>query len=150
MPATVTLNTTTLSDGIDERSTRIKLSSTANVLPGLRLYVDRELMAVVRLDVDPWVLVRRGADGTPSIPHGVGTPIFIGRADQFYSSPPNGRPASAIDVSPYIDVVGGKIYFAQGDAVPTGAARYWQIQTTTLGVGPLGVRTVTFDPTSST
>lgn len=150
MPATVTLASTTLSEGIDDKATRIKLASTAGITAGLRLYIDRELVGVVRLDIDPWVIVKRGADGSPSIPHGAGTQIFIGRADQFYSSPPNGRPASSIEVSPYIDVVGGRVYFAQGDAVPAGAARYWVVQTTTLGVGPLGVRTTTLDPTSST
>lgn len=150
MPATVTLSSTTLLEGIDDKATRIKVASTAGIVAGLRMYHDKELVAVIRLDVDPWVIVKRGADGTPSLPHGAGAQMFIGRADQFYQGPPRGRPQSAIEVSPYIDVVNGVIYFAQGDAVPAGAPRYWQIQTTTLGVGPLGVRTVTLDPTSST
>lgn len=151
MPATVTLNTATLPDGIDERSARIKVSSTANMTTGVRLYIDKELMTVLRLDVDPWIIVTRGADGTPSIPHAGGSPIFIGRADQFFYGPPVGRPQPAILVSPYIDVTNGNVYFAQGDSVPGSTApRWWQAQTVSYGIGPLGVRTTTLDPTSST
>lgn len=151
MPATVTLRSTTLADGVDDKSTRIKVGSTTGMVRGLRLYVDKELMAVQRLDIDPWVIVTRGVDGTPSLAHAAASPMFVGRADQFYMGPPEGKPQPAIAVSPYIDVVSGFIYFAQGDVIQgTTGNRWWQIQTQSFGVGPLGVRTVTLDPTSST
>ena len=150
MPATVTLAQTTLAEGCDAAQTRIKLTSTAGVLPGLKLYTDGEVLAVMRLDIDPWVQVRRGSCSTAAMSHYAGSIVYIGRDDQFFQGPPVGRPAPSIPVSPYIDVVGGKIYFAQGDAVPAGTLRWWQAQTQTATVGPLGVRSISFDPTSST
>jgi len=151
MPATVTLATTTLAEGVDDHTNRVKLTATAGVLSGLRLYLDGELATVLRLDVDPWVIVTRGVDGSNAMSHAAGATVYIGRADQFYASPPEGRPPAAVLVSPYIDIVAGKVYFAQGDASPTASApRWWQQQTAVYSVGALGVRTTTLDPTSST
>ena len=151
MPATVTLSTITLAEGCDASAGRIKVSSTSGLTYGLRLYVGGELMNVLRIDVSPWVVVARGVDGSRAAAHPSGDTVYIGRADQFYAVPPFGRPDAAILVSPYIDVVAGNIYFAQGDVNPTASAnRWWQIQTNTRTSGPLGVVTTTLDPASST
>jgi hypothetical protein len=149
MPATVTLATTTLAAAVGPADGRLSFASTAGMTPGLRLYIDGEMVTVNRLDIDPYVFVTRGVDGTDSTPHASGTTVYICRADQVYQGPPQGTPAAAIPVSPYIDTLNSKIYFAQGDASST-SNRFWQQQTTTYDVGPLGVRTVTVDPTSST
>ncbi len=149
MPATVTLATATLTVSVGPSTDTINLSSTEGVLPGVRLYIDGELMLVNRNDVDG-TKVRRGVDGTSGQPHASGGTVYIGRADQFYSQDPIGRPDNAIPVSPYINVVNGSMWFAQGDALPSGGNRWWQRVTTTYGTGPLGVRTTTMDPTVST
>jgi len=151
MPATVTLSTTTLAEGCDASASRIKVASTTGMLPNTRLYVGGELMKVMRIEVDPWVIVARGVDASRAAAHPSGDTVYIGRADQFYAVPPFGRPDASVLVSPYIDVVAGNIYFAQGDVTPTATAnRWWQIQTNTRTSGPLGVVTSTLDPTSST
>ena len=151
MPATVTLNTTTLLLPVGKSDGQIKVASTAGLYPGTRLWMDRELMEVVRVGIDPWVNVRRGVDGTAGAAHSSAITITIGRADQFYSTNPAGRPANAVPVSPYINVITGEVWYAQGDTDPNGdAPRWWQRQTTTYDVGALGIRTVSQDPTSST
>ena len=151
MPARTTLTSTTLANTINASEGRIKVASTAGMVPGMRLYVTGELMTVLRLEPDPWVSVQRGVDGSEAQAHAVGDTIYVGRADQMYSGPPVGRPDAAIEVSPYIDVINGAIYFAQGDTTPSASAnRWWQIQTNTRTSGPLGVMTSTLDPTSST
>lgn len=152
MPATVTLASTTLAATVpDSGTTRIKLTSTAGVYGGQCLYMDGELMGVVRIDVDPWVIVSRGIAGSKASPHSSGVVVYIGRADQFYAVPPVGRPDGSVLVSPYIDAMAGIVYFAQGDTTPSGTAvRWWTAQTNTRTSGPLGVTTSTLDPTSST
>ena len=151
MPATVTLSTTTLAAPVDSRTGRIKVASTSGLFTGYRLWVDKELMSVVSLDVDPWVNVKRGVDGTSSSAHSSSATLTIGRADQFYTSDPVGIPAAAILVSPYINVLNGKVWFAQGDTLPDGNSnRWWQEQTATRDIGPLGIRTTTLDPEAST
>jgi hypothetical protein len=158
MPATVTLTSTTLAEGVSNGDTRVRLTSVSGVTPGLRLYVGGfgapgELMRVDRLDVSPWVVVTRGVDGSRASTHSTGETVYIGRADQFYGVPPFGRPNGAVPVSPYIDAVAGKVYFAQGDTQPSATAvRWWQEQTTVRVPGPLGApsSTTTLDPTSST
>lgn len=149
MPATVTLATAILTGAVGPSDGRISVSSTAGMTPGVRLYVDGEVMAFLRLDVDPWVFVSRGVDGTYASPHASNLTIYIGRADQFYQGPPTGTPLSVIPVSPYIDTLNSKVYFAQGDATGT-ANRWWQVATTTYAEGALGARTATTDPSAST
>ena len=150
MPATVTLATTTLRAPVGGSENVITVASTSGLIPGIRLWVDTELMTVMGLGVNSQVQVQRGVDGSSSSPHASSALITIGRADQFYSVAPVGRPPDVIPVSPYIDVIAGNVYFAQGDASPAGLTnRWWQRVTTTYGVGALGVRTSTFDPTSS-
>jgi hypothetical protein len=151
MPATVTLSTTTLQQTAGASDSQIKVESTSGMFPGTRLWIDRELMTVVSLGVSPWVNVLRGVDGTSAQAHSSLSTVTIGRGDQFYSIDPVGRPFDAISVSPYINVLTGDVWLAQGDAQPDGTAvRWWQKVTTTYGVGALGVRTTTQDPTAST
>ena len=75
--------------------------------------------------------------------------VTIGAAHQLYSSDPLGSPAPAIPVSPYINVINGKVWLAQADAMDL-AYRWWQEVTTTYVIGPVGVRTSSSAPTSST
>jgi len=151
MPATVTLSTTTLAAPVNSRDGRIKVASTSGLFAGYRLWIDKELMSVVSLDVDTWVNVKRGVDGTSGSAHSSSATLTIGRADQFYTSDPVGSPPAAVLVSPWINVLSGKVWFAQGDTLPDGDSnRWWQEESVTRGVGPLGVRTTTLDPTEST
>jgi len=150
MPATVTLSSTTLAQDIDHAVGLIKVASTSGMLPKMRLFCDGEVMTVVSLsDTDPWVNVLRGSDGSPARSHSAGSTIYIARGDQLYSTDPVGEPYVAIPVSPHINVLNGKVWFAQGDPVAPGT-RWWQAQTTTYDVGALGVRTQVVSPTSST
>jgi hypothetical protein len=142
MAATVTLATTTLTFGVGPSDTRIAVASTSGMVPGIRLWLDRELMTFLRLDVTPWVLVARGADGTASAPHSSTTTITLGRADQFYSVDPVGAPDATVLVQPYINVVNGTVWYPYGDETAP-AYRWWQQQTTTYGIGPLGERSST-------
>ena len=119
MPATVTLPTTTLGVGVLDKDTLVSLASTSGVFAGIRLFIDGELMKVVSLDVDPWVRVIRGVDGTSAAPHPSTATVYIGRGDQFYQNDPVGRPPAAIPVSPYINVINGSVWFAQGDTTPS-------------------------------
>jgi len=149
MSATVTLSTTTLGSQAKAGESEIKVASTTGLVPGVRLFVDRELMSVVGLLVDPWVKVLRGVDGTAASVHSTGATVTIGDADQFYASDPTGSPPEVIPVSPYINVTTGDFWFAQGDELPVGETnRWWQKQATTRTTGFLGVRTTTQDPAS--
>lgn len=153
MPATVTLATTTLTNGVDSSAPAVLLASTAGISKGTRLWIDRELMEVISIGVDPWVNVLRGVDGSTASLHSSSSIVTIGRADQFYSTDPLGAPPSAIPVSPYINVISGDTWLAQGDASPApgvSVVRWWQKVQPTYGVGALGVRSVTYEPTSST
>lgn len=151
MPATVTLSTTTLADGVSASATAVKVASTSGLTPGVRLFADGELMSVVSLGIDPWVNVRRGVDGTPSRPHISGVTMYIGEAHYFFDYDPVGAPASAIAVSPHINIRNGTVWFAQGNPDPAAqAARWWQRQTTTYSTGAFGVQVQTPSPTSST
>lgn len=151
MPATVTLSTTTLSAPVRMSDSSILVASTSGLTPGIRLWVDKELMSVVGLGINNQVSVQRGVDGSAGSDHASSSVITIGRADQFYSSDPVGRPPSVIPVSPYINVLNGSVWFAQGDSQPDMVtARWWQPVTTTYGAGALGIRTTAQDPSSST
>jgi hypothetical protein len=150
MPSTDTLGTTTLAVPVGSGDTRIKLTSTSGIRPGLFLFFDGELVLVNRLDVDPYVIVKRGVEGSSAVPHVPLVTVYIGRGDQFYASDPVGRPPASFPVSPYINVINGSVWLAQGDAnVPT-SNRWWQKQTITHTVGPLGVLVPAPDITVST
>jgi len=119
------------------------------MLPGVRLYIEGELMAVV--SSNGFAEVKRGVDGTAAQPHSAGATVYIGRADQFYQGPPVGIPPAVIEVSPYIDTLSGAVWFAQGDpSSPGTSSRYWQQQTVTRTAISMGFRSSTLDPTSST
>jgi len=151
MPATVTLSTTTLSAAVGPSDQQVKVASTSDVLPGLMLFIEGELMEVTSLGIDTWVNVLRGRDGTAGAAHDSDSTIYIGRADQFFRANPPGVPAEAIPVSPHINVVEGSIWFARGDTLPEGQSnRWWQKQSVSYTEGPLGVRVETLDPTAST
>lgn len=151
MPARVNLATTVITNTVKAGDGRIRLSSTSGVFPGKCLWFDGELTCAVRIDPDNWVRVLRGQDGSPVLAHASGVTVYIGSGDQFYNFDPVGRPPETFEVSPWINVQGGKVWFAQGDNDPVGQAeRYWQLQETTREVGALGVRITTPFPTSST
>ena len=154
MPATVTLSTTTLQYSVGKSDAQIKVASSTGLTADTRLYVDRELMSVVSVGLTAGnytqVNVRRGVDGTTASPHSSSATITIGRGDQFYDSDPAGAPNEAVLVSPYINVVDGTVWYAQGDTTGPEAVRWWQKTTTTYGETSLGVRTSTTEPTSST
>lgn len=150
MPATVTLSSTTLQSPCGPADTQIKVASTSGLVIGTRLFIEGELMAVTGLAVSPWVNVQRGVDGTTGLPHNTSATIWIGQPSQFYSSDPIGRPNDVILVSPWINVIENRVWFAQGDNMPAGFGnRYWQVQSTTYGAGSLGIQTSTQSPTSS-
>lgn len=151
MPATVTLATTTLTSPVGVTDNIINLADTTGLFKGLRLYVDGEMMKVMNTLSLLQATVARGVDGTGAAAHPSGVTIYIGRADQFYERDPIGAPPAVILVSPYINVIDGRVWFAQGDASSTGTSnRYWTQQTNTHTGGELGFRTSTLDPTSST
>lgn len=151
--ATVTLSSTTLKTNCAASDTAVQLTSTTGVtvnnLTTLRFWVDRELMTVVSLGLGTWVNVLRGSDGSIASAHGSSATVYIGRADQFQSSDPVGTPPSPVLVSPWINVLTGTIWLAEGDeSGPSAGARFWQIVTNVPGTGSLGVRTTTQTPTS--
>lgn len=152
MPATVTLSSTTLAAAAGAFDSQIKVASTSGLIPGTRLFVDQELMAVVSLGVSPWVNVLRGVDGTAAAAHHAQSVLWIGRADQFFRSDPVGRPPAEVLVSPHINAAAGNVWFAQGDfGSGPAAVRWWEKQTTTHAAGALGViGTSVSGPESST
>jgi hypothetical protein len=161
MPATVTLSTTTLTAPVDEHQGIVSLASTSGVIAGRRLYVDGEVMTVLALLTSPLVKVIRGVDGTRGAAHPPSATVYIAEPHQLYTKDPVGAPPNAVAVSPWINVIKGKLWFAQGDnaasnlpiGTPPGdfqTVRWWQEMTTTHGDGALGVSTTTLDPTSST
>lgn len=151
MPATVTLSSTTLATGTGAADPQVKVSSVSGLTPGIRLFVDGELMSVVSLGLGTSVNVRRGVDGTAAAAHPQMATVWIGRADQFFQTDPVGQPAASVLVSPYINAANGSVWFAQGDSGPSSlSVRWWQQQITSNSVGPLGIITSSPSPTAST
>lgn len=150
--ATVTLSSTTLKTTCSASETRIELASTSALVIGLVdqcLWIDRELMSHISIGIGNWVNVVRGVGGSVQSAHGSGAVVYIGRPDQFYSSDPIGLPPSPVLVSPWINVLTGAIWLAEGDEVgPSAGARFWQAVTNVPGTGALGIRTTTQNPTS--
>lgn len=151
--ATVTLASTTLKTTCAASDTAVQLASTSGItvnnVTALRLWIDRELLTVVSLGLGTWVNVLRGSDGSVASAHGSSAVVYIGRADQFSCSDPVGTPPSPVLVTPWINVITGTMWLAEGDELgPSAGARFWQAVTQTPGVGPLGVRTTTQNPTS--
>ena len=151
MTATVTLSTTTLTNGIGPRDRDVKLASNSGVRAGLFLFMGRELMKVEEVLSTGLVRVTRGVGGTAALQHSSSEVVTIGSGTQFYTQDPVGAPPEATEVAPWINVSNGKVWYAQGDAQPTGLTfRWWQDATTTYSTGPLGVRVSASAPTSST
>ncbi len=145
MPALATLATTTLVAPVLFGDQEVQLTSTSDLVPKLRLYINRELLEVIRV-AGLIVTVRRGVDGTATGPHPAGATVTIGRGDQFYHTDPVGVPPSAVLVTPWINVLTGASWTPQGDEVGPGAeARVWEqaVTSSTTTVGALGVRTTT-------
>ena len=147
MPASNPLATTTFAAPVGKSDAQVKVASTSGLAAGMRLFADRECMQVVSLGVSTLVNVRRGVDGTSADTHGTDVLVYVGKPDQFFTYDPQGQPPLALMVSPHINVTNGLVWFAQGDE---GSSRYWTPQTVTRTVGPLGVVSVTYSPTSST
>lgn len=142
MPALVTLTTTTLTTRVNAADSSVNLASTTGVLPGYRLYVDQELLGVLRLGLNTSVDVVRGVDGTAATAHASSQTVTIGQGDQFYLSDPVGPPPSEVLVTPWINVLTGAQWTAQGDETgPNVQARWWARTEHTHGTGALGVRT---------
>lgn len=149
----VTLSSTTLPEPLSRDANEVKLTSTSGVLPGMRLYVDKESMEVVRLLTSPWVYCKRGQDGTGGAIHPNGAIVWIAEAYQLYQRDPTGLPLTELLVSPWINTLTGDVFFARGDAVGAGATtnlRHWVKQTTTWTEGALGIVTISQDPSAST
>lgn len=151
MPATTTLSTTTLSQNVSASAGAIKVASTSGIVPDLRLFVDGESMRVIGFGVDTTtdVKVRRGQDGTVARAHEKGDTVYLAQGHQLYTYDPQGAPPDVILVSPHINLQNGAVWFARGGP-SSSAKRWWQKQAPTVTTGPLGVQSVTFDPTTST
>lgn len=149
--ATNSLATTTFASGpVEQADSLLTLTSTADVKPGYGLFVERELMVVDRLGpLTGQVVVRRGCGGSAATAHATNAAIYIGRMDQFYQSDPVGLPPAQLPVYPYINVVNGKIWIAQGDEAASDLqGRVWAEVTTAMTTGALGIRQmVTTTPT---
>ena len=156
MPATDTLPSVTLKSSTGAGDRAVQLNSITYApngakapIGGIRFFCEGEVMDAVSLGTGSWVNVRRGVDGTTAAPHASGSTVYIGRPDQFYSVDPVGAPPESIPVSPYINVVNGTVWFAQGGPGTVGP-RWWQKQTIAYGQGALGIPTAVGDPQSST
>lgn len=143
--ATATLATTTLIVQVGPGERHWQLASTAGITQGTRLWIDRELAAVEQLTgINNIVVVRRGVDQTIATPHQSSAAVTLGRGDQFYSTDPVGLPPIPVLVYPWINVLTGVSWVAQGDETgPGAAARIWAPITVAETQGPLGVRIVT-------
>jgi hypothetical protein len=150
MPATVTLSTTTLLTELKPSDSLVRVASTSGLIADVHLFLNGELMRVVSPDVaSSGVYVYRGVGGTSAVRHDPGAVIYIGAADQFYSTDPVGSPPEAIPVSPWINIQSGAIWFAQGSAT-SDEPRWWQKQAVVPEVGALGILGFSYEPTSST
>lgn len=151
MAALATLATTTLSTDVEPNDSAVILASLTGITPGLRLYVDMELMGVLSIGIGTTVNVLRGVDGTATTRHASSRTVTIGRADQFYDRDPIGPPPAQVLVSPWINVLTGAQWTAQGDETGAdAAARWWARSEHTRGVGPLGIVTDTVAPSTVT
>lgn len=140
MAALSTLQATTLAAPVSSSDSSVTLASGTGVRPGLSLYFDRELVTVVSCGIGTACNVLRGQGGTASKPHVMGTPVTIGRGDQFYDTNPAGAAIGAL-VTPWINVLTGEQWTIQGDESGPNAAPWWALTQYTHGTGALGVRT---------
>ena len=137
-----TLATTTVLTTIEPADTTITLASIANVSPGDGLYAGTELLRVRAYAGGTSVAVLRGQAGTVTQRHVSNQTVTIGRMDQFQVTDPLGPPPIPVLVSPWINVLTGQQWVAEGDETgPNGSAQWWAPTQTTHAVGALGVRT---------
>ena len=151
MSATYTLASTNFAAPVAKDATQVYVASKSGLAAGMRLYSDRECMAVVSLHSSAnLVNVRRGVDSTRAQEHGTDVTVWVATPDQLYDHDPQGRPREDLLVSPFINVLTGDVWFAQGDAAPIGTGqRWWQKQVIGHTIGDLGTRITTPDPSSS-
>lgn len=138
--ATVSLSSTLFTSTVEPSDSQVILSSTSGVTPGVRLFCDRELLAVERLTgIGNAAVVRRGVDGTFASRHATDAVVYIGRADQFYASDPIGLPPAVLPIYPYINALTGDVWVAEGDETgPGNAGRVWSKATQSIDAGALG------------
>ncbi len=151
MAATVTLATTTLVDTLAAGEAIAVVASTSDLAKGLGLWIDRELLAVASFGPGTSVTVRRGVGGTASSAHSSGATVTIGRLDQFYETDPIGIAPIAVPVSPWINVITGDVWTAQGDEAGADATlHYWTKNETTHGTTAFGSPATTVAPSVTT
>ena len=151
----VTLNTTTFTAPVSPNDSSVLVGSVANIVPGQCLFADRELMQVVSIGLatsaSTALTVIRGIAGTAATLHSSGLTVIIGNPDQFYEMSPVGPPPADVLVTPWVNVVNGSVWVAQGDeSGPDAQARWWAQSLISHDVGPLGVRTWTATIASTT
>lgn len=148
MAATFSLTGLRLTRGVDEREPVVSVTSTSGLAPGIRLFVDKEMLSVVSLGPDG-VRCLRGVDGTRATHHDSGAIGVFGAADLFFTYDPQGAPGEVVLVYPHINIRTGDAWFPQGDEAPAGKAyRWWQKAEITYSQGALGILRVTFTPAS--
>ena len=137
-----TLSTTTFSQTVEPSEITVTLASVANVSPGDGLAAGTELLKVIAYAGGTSVRVLRGQSGTMTQRHVSNQTVTIGRMDQFHTTDPFGPPPIPVQVSPWVNVLTGQQWIAQGDETgPNGSAQWWAPTQSTHGVGALGVRT---------
>lgn len=143
------LNTTTTVRPVSSSDTFIPLASVANISIGHVLFVDLESMPITRLQtVGALVGVYVNRTGRAAS-HGPNALVYTAPPSAFYSHDPIGVPPVGVQ-NYWINERAGRIWVAQGDEAGAGTAnRFWQLQTSTPGRGPLGIRTTTITPTQA-
>jgi hypothetical protein len=140
MSALATLTTTTLAAAVSSSDSRVQLTSIAGVVPGIFLYCEQELMLVEGMSIGTEVLVQRGVEGTSGQAHSSLDPVTIGRGDQFYQTNPFGGAPAVQLVSPWINVLTGEQWTAQGDETGLTPNLYWARTQYARSIGAFGVR----------
>ena len=167
MPATVTLVPLLVAEHIDPTDSEIKLVVTDAGQTSLTLvpdgavqldplqsyfgYCEGELMRLVRQGLGSRFVAMRGLHGTSASHHDAGAQMYLGLGYHFYNHDPLGSPPNALEVSPWINVLNGTVWFAQGDSEPGHTTRRWWVkQEMKEATNSLGVREFTLDPIEST
>lgn len=115
----MSLPTTTLSATVGSSDLIVVLGSVTSVTaPGMRLFMDGELMQVTAPanTTTGQVAVARGVGGSRSLPHVSGVTVYIGQSYQFYTQDPQGEPPVVPAVTPWINVINGNIWTVSGNA----------------------------------
>lgn len=151
MSALATLATTTLAAPVSSSDSSVSLASVSDVVAGQFLYCEQELMKVISVDYGGLTArVTRGAHGTAGKAHTSLAVVTIGRGDQFYDTNPFGAPPIVQLVSPWINVLTGEQWTAQGDENPLGPNLYWARTQWVHQPAGLGARTVASEVSSIT